>query len=53
MAILLNLVKKRERLHKRKTALVFRQLYTHCRILTSRSQTSDGDESNENLQGLK
>ena len=26
-------------------ALVFRQLYPHCRILTSRSQTSDESQS--------
>ena len=33
-------------------ALVFRQLDPHCRILTSRSQTSDENEANENLQSL-
>ena len=33
-------------------ALVFRQLYTHCRILTSRSQTSDENEANKHLQSL-
>ena len=33
-------------------ALVFRQLYPHCRILTSRSQTSDENGANENLQSV-
>ena len=35
-------------------ALAFRQLYPHCRILrpTSRSQTSDENEANENLQSV-
>ena len=32
--------------------LVFRQLYPHCSIITSRSQTSDENEANENLQSV-
>ena len=31
-------------------ALVFRKLYPHCRILTSRSQSSDESEAKGNLQ---
>ena len=31
-------------------ALVFRQLYPHCSMLTSRSKTPDENEANENFR---